>query len=70
MNRTIRNRLKFLCAGLYKDIVRFPAYVKAGVSFLLWLVIAAAALAATYIALCSIWVVVQMAVKALGIKGG
>ena len=69
MTLQITKTLKQVCGNLYLAALGFPKYVRAGISFLLWLVIAAAALAVTYIALRGIWVAVQIALQALGIEG-
>ena len=65
----ILNTFKQVFGNLYLAAIGFPKYVRAGISFLLWLVITAAALALTYIALQGIWVAVQIALQALGIEG-
>lgn len=70
MNPQILNTLKQIGSGLYRCLIGFPNYVKACLPPLFWLVIAAAALAGVYIALRGIWTVVQIALEALGMKGG
>ena len=70
MNPQIFNMLRQIGVVIHAGLINFPDYVRVGVSFLRWLVVALAALAATYLALRAIWVAVQISLRALGIEGG
>ena len=70
MNQRLLALLRQGGAVLYQAVLRFPDGVRVGVTFLPSLLIAVAAVAATYIALRAIWVAVHIALRVLGIEGG